>query len=270
MKIKLVVISVFFLSFFSGYSQVTEPDMIFVKGATFYMGKNDGDDDEKPAHKVALKDYYISRYEITVKQYREFCEMTDRPFPAAPSHTRDPRTGEDWYYEHDNVKDWVWKDNYPIVNVSWNDAKAYCDWLADFTGRKYRLPTEAEWEFAARGGVKSKGYDYSGSNDASEVAWYDETTDESGLRPVGTKKPNELGIYDMSGNAWEWCADYYAPDYYSQSPKNNPQGPETGLFRVIRGGSWYYGEWMCRVYTRDGPRPMEKNWNYGFRVVLSN
>jgi len=264
-----ILILIFIFASLAGTAQVTEPDMIFVKGASYKMGKADGDDDEMPLHKVTLNSFYISRTEITVKLYREFCEMTDHEFPSAPSHSRDARTGEDWYYEHENVKDWVWKDNYPISNVSWNDAKAYCDWLSDFTGRKYRLPTEAEWEYAARGGNKSKGYLYSGSNKSTDVSWYDETTDESGLRAVGTKKPNELGIYDMSGNVWEWCNDYYNSTYYSKSPKNNPQGPSKGLFRVIRGGSWYYGEWMSRVFTRDGPRPMEKNWNYGFRVVLT-
>ncbi len=252
----------------SSFAQVSEPDMIFVEGSTFYMGDKQGDDDEQPIHKVSLHDFYISKFEITVAQYREFCEMSDREFPNAPSHHRDPVTGEDWFYEHDMVKEWVWKNNWPIVNISWNDAKAYCDWLADFTGRKYRLPTEAEWEYAARGGKKSKGYEYSGSNKSTEVAWYDETTNESGLRVVGTKKPNELGIYDMSGNAWEWCSDYYGKAYYGKSPRSNPQGPKTGMFRVIRGGSWYYGENMSRSFTRDGPRPTEKNWNYGFRIVI--
>ena len=251
-------------------AQVLEPDMEYVEGSTFVMGIKDGDDDEIPTHKVNVSSYYIGKYEVTVKQYRQFCDMTDRDFPAAPPKNRDARTGEDWYYEHENVKSWIWNEDWPIVNVSWNDAVAYCEWLSDYTGRKYRLPTEAEWEYAARGGKKSKNYEYSGSNTIEDVAWFDETTNESGLKPVGSKKANEINIHDMSGNAWEWCSDFYSGTYYAKSPQKNPKGPEKGLFRVIRGGSWYYYDYMSRVYTRDGPRATEKNWNYGFRVVLGN
>jgi formylglycine-generating enzyme required for sulfatase activity len=267
-KMTLALTALFFIGVPFIKAQVLEPDMIYVEGSTFTMGTNTGEDDEKPAHKVNLNSFYIGKFEVTVRLYKQFCEMEDKEFPAAPSKRPDPVTGEDWFYEHDNVKDWVWNDDWPIVNVSWNDAVEFCQWLSDFTGRKYRLPTEAEWEYAARGGKKSKGYLFSGSNKVADVAWYDETTNEGGLKAVGKKKANELGIYDMSGNAWEWCSDYYDSKYYVNSPLKNPQGPSTGLFRVIRGGSWYFYEDMCRVYTRDGPRASEKNWNYGFRVVL--
>lgn len=247
-----------------------EPEMIFVDGGTFTMGNPNGDMDEKPPHKVTLNDFYISKFEITVAQYKMFCEDTGKEFPAAPSNVPDPRTGEDWYYEHDNVEKWVWKDDLPIVNVSWNDAMEYCKWLSEYSGRKYRLPTEAEWEFAARGGNKSKNYIYSGSNNPFDVAWFDESTSESGLRKVGTLKPNELGIYDMSGNASEWCYDFYDMKYYGKSAPKNPKGPTEGQFRVIRGGSWYFVSDMAEITTRDGPKPSTSNWYYGFRVVIAD
>ncbi len=268
MKKHILVFLIFFSYLTCANAQILEPDMISVQGSTFMMGTNDGETDEQPAHKVQLSDFYIGKFEITVKQYRQFCEETERDFPKPPPKTSDPRTGENWYFEHPNVKEWVWQDEWPIVNITWYDAVAYCEWLSDYTGRKYRLPTEAEWEFAARGGKKSKGFEYSGSNKPEDVAWYDETTNEAGLKPVGTKRANELGIHDMSGNAWEWCSDFYLQTFYAKSPVKNPIGPATGIFKVVRGGSWYYYDSMSRVFTRDSPKAGESNWNYGFRVVM--
>ena len=236
------------------------PELILVKGGSFLMGRDGGSPEEGPAHKITLNTFSIGKYEVTVAQYRQFCNETKRVFPKAPD-------SEDWYEEHYEIKKWIWRDNHPIVNVNWFDATAYCEWLSKKTGRVYRLPTEAEWEYAARGGQKSKSFKYSGSNNINEVCWYDETTLERGTMPVGTLKPNELGIHDMSGNAWEWCADYYGHTYYKTSPKANPKGPNHGQFRVIRGGSWYYVAEMASCTLRDGPYPEFKNWNYGFRIV---
>ena len=233
------------------------PEMVFVKGGAFMMGSEDGYDDEKPIHKVILIDFYISKYEITVKQYKQFCQATGHKFPSEPSPM--------WYEEHQNVRKWVWRDNHPITNINWYDAMAYCKWLSKITGEEYTLPTEAQWEYAARGGIKSKGYKYSGSNNIKEVAWYDETTFEKGTRPVGMLKPNELGLYDMSGNVFEWCLDGYGP-YQSHTQKNPLLYPES-MYRVIRGGSWYYYDEYCRVTQRDGPKPNLKTFYYGFRIV---
>ena len=133
--------------------------------------------------------------------------------------------------------------------------------------KKIQTPTEAEWEYAARGGSSARNTRYSGSNNPKEVAWYDESSLERGTMPVGTLKPNEIGIFDMSGNAWEWCKDYYDGTYYKKSPKANPQGPVHGQFRVVRGGSWYYTVEMATITSRDGPYPEFSDWNYGFRVV---
>ncbi len=233
------------------------PEMVFVKGGTFKMGSNSGDKDETPIHKVVLSSYYIGKYEVTVAQYRTFCNEVGRLFPKMP--------GTAWYNEHPNAGKWKWKDNHPIVNVTWQDAQAYCKWLSKKTGDKYTLPTEAQWEYAAKGGNKSKNYKYSGSNNVNEVAWYDETTHEQGTKAVGTLKANELGIFDMSGNAWEWCNDYFGK--YTKSTQTNPKGIANSPFKVIRGGSWYYIEYLARLTARDGPRPTYTNYNYGFRVV---
>ncbi len=246
----------FLLSLFTTNAQVI-PEMVFVKGGSFLMGSNDGDSDEKPIHSVRVSDFYIGKYEITVAQYRQFCKETKRSLPIYPN--------EEWYEEHYNTKKWTWKNRHPISSISWNDANSYCKWLSAKLGKKYRLPTEAEWEYAAKGGSKSKGFKYSGSNTITRVAWFDDTTFERGTRPIGTLMPNELGIYDMSGNVWEWCYDRYGK--YSSTSSVNPKGSTKGAFRCIRGGSWYYIDDMSRVTARDGPYPHVSNYNYGFRVV---
>ncbi|MBN2662957.1 MAG: formylglycine-generating enzyme family protein [Bacteroidales bacterium] len=252
-----LLVVLFFISFSSNAQNSKYPEMIFVDGGSFQMGSNNGYDDEAPIHSVTLSDFYIGKYEITVEQYKAFCNATGHPFPAKPQR--------DWYDEHDNVRDWVWRDNHPIVNVTWNDAITYCQWLSDQTGDEYYLPTEAQWEFAARGGNNSNNYTYAGSNNIRNVAWFDETTYERGTRQVGQLAANELGLYDMSGNAFEWCADYYGP--YSNKSVTDPTGPRKGQYRVIRGGSWYYMDEFCKITQRDSPKPTLKKFVYGFRVV---
>lgn len=240
------------------FSQNTKyPEMVLVKGGSFKMGSNNGYDDEKPIHSVTLSNYYIGKYEVTVAQYREFCSQTGRAFPSKPS-TR-------WYVDHNKVRSWNWRDNQPIVNVSWYDAVEYCKWLSKKTGDVYSLPTEAQWEYAAKGGSKGHGYKYAGSNTLKLVAWYDENTYERGLRPVGQLKANELGIYDMSGNVFEWCSDYYGR--YSSKRAKDPKGPVRGSYKVVRGGSWYYVDSFCRITQRDSPKPGLKKFVYGFRVA---
>ncbi|OQY02808.1 MAG: hypothetical protein B6I20_06400 [Bacteroidetes bacterium 4572_117] len=238
------------------FSQIL-PKLIFVRGGAFQMGNNNAGTDEKPVHTVILSDFSIGKYEVTVAEYKVFCRETKKKMPPLPN--------KQWYEEHEDVKKWVWRNKYPMLNVSWNDAMAYCKWLSKKTGQKYTLPTEAQWEYAARGGQKSNNYKFSGSNNINMVAWYDETTHEKGPRPVGLLKPNELGIYDMSGNAWEWCFDKYGR--YKGTVSRNPKGPKNGNFRVIRGGSWYYIDDMARITSRDGPYPHYANYNYGFRLV---
>ncbi len=273
---------------------LAQPEMILVEGGTFKMGRDSKKEkinsiefaDELPQHEVSLNSFYIGKYEVTVGEYKEFCKATGKKMPNAPDST--------WFAEHPDTKIyyplsktqwWGWKDYYPMQNISWYDAVEYCNWLSeknglqkcyvingetttcDFSKNGYRLPTEAEWEYAARGGQKSKGYIYAGSDNPDEVAWYDETSKLKGPAKVGTKKPNELGIYDMSGNVWEWCWDFYNSRYYANSPKDNPKGPGPTIYRVSRGGSWHYRDQLARIADRDGPRPGFTSFNHGFRVV---
>lgn len=166
-----------------------------------------------------------------------------------------------------------WKDeygkgnDYPAYRVSWNDIQSFLRKLIQLTGKDFRLPTEAEWEYAARGG-KSNGYKYAGSNDVGSVAWYGDNSGNK-AHPVKTKLPNELGLYDMSGNVWEWCSDWYGENYYFNSPSSNPKGEAVGSDRVLRGGSWYYHARSCRVSFRYSDGPGSRSLNIGFRLALS-
>jgi len=214
-------------------------NMVLVEGGTFEMGSNNGESDEKPVHSVTIKSFYIGKYEVTQKEWVEIMGTN-------PS-----------YFKGDNL---------PVECVSWNDVQEYISKLNAKTGGKYRLPTEAEWEYAARGGNQSKGYTYSGSNTIDDVAWYYGNSN-SKTHEVGTKGPNELGIYDMSGNVWEWCSDWNGESYYSSSPGTNPQGPTSGTYRVLRGGSWLGYALNCRSSVRVRNDPDLRNNYGGFRIA---
>ncbi len=229
-----------------------------VIGGEFLMGGNEEDSttfiDELPLHNVKLHSYYISTYEITNQQYSIFCKETRRELPQG-SKDRSP--------------------NSPAIYVSWDDAAEFCRWLSEISNKEYRLPTEAEWEYAARGGIKSKGYKYAGSNDINEVSNYDDAImlndDSLNLKiidQVGQKRPNELGIYDMSGSVWEWCYDGYSDDYYSESPKENPINLDQSLGKVARGGGWLNTPKYHLISNRDHDLYSAADVDLGFRVVL--
>jgi formylglycine-generating enzyme required for sulfatase activity len=221
-----------------------KPIMILVEGGTFTMGST-VEKDETP-HSVTLSSFKMGKYEVTVGQYKKYCTDTGTAMPETPS--------------------WGWVDSHPIVNVNYNDAIAYCNWLGDEYGGDWSLPTEAQWEYAVRGGNKSNNYTYGGSNELDEVAWYKENAGEK-TQTVGRKKPNELGIYDMSGNAYEWCKDLYGG--YSAIAQTNPKGAKSGYSRVLRGGGWSRTASGCHVTYRACNDPAYRCDNYGFRVVLS-
>ena len=224
-------------------------DLVYVEGGTFSMGATEeqGDDAfyfyyEKPVHSVTLDGFYMGKYEVTQAQWKAV-------MGTAPS-----------YFKGDNL---------PVEQVSWNEAVQFCEKLSQMTGKTYRLPTEAEWEYAARGGNKSQHYKYAGGNDIDEVAWYDRNSGDMS-HPVGIKKANELGIYDMSGNVWEWCSDWFEENYYIYSPTVNPQGPVNGYRRVSRGGSRSNSAVYCRVSFRIGDTPSNRYDFLGFRVACSS
>jgi sulfatase modifying factor 1 len=271
-----------------GYTQQSlssvQPGFVLVEAGSFSMGSNDGDDDEKPMHTVTIsRSFYMSRYEVIQKQWREVMGTNPSNFKG---------------------------DDLPVETVSWYDVVEYCNRLStregltpcyiqegssaahsnrnsvlfiltggqrqsedlkvervircDFSATGYRLPTEAEWEYAARGGTESRGYLYSGSNWPGDVSWYDENT-EGKTQPVGQKKQNELGLYDMSGNVWEMCWDWY--NGYRSTLKTDPIGPSSGSDRVARGGSWVSFAELLRVANRGRNAPSERNYALGFRPV---
>ena len=219
-------------------------DMVKVEAGTFMMGATsemqNPFDDEKPVHQVILtNNYYMGKYEVTQALWQEV-------MGSNPS-----------YFKGDDL---------PVEQVSWDDCQEFIGKLNSMTGRKFRLPTEAEWEYAARGGKKSRGYQFSGSSNISDVAWY---TDNSGSKthPVGMKQSNELGLYDMTGNVWEWCQDWYGS--YVSSSQTNPTGDVSGPRRVGRGGSWYYNARFCRSSFRYRDDPDRRIYFLGLRLVLS-
>jgi sulfatase modifying factor 1 len=257
-----------------------QKNMVLVEGGTFMMGCLNPDDTdchdlEKPAHKVRVNSFYINKYNVTVKEFEVFIKESGYQTDA-------DKTGFSFIYtKGDFTKTYGinWKSNahghvcteaemsYPVTQVTWNDAQEFCRWLSKKTGKKFRLAAEAEFEFAAKGGNKSQGYKYAGSNNINEVAWYNANCGDSSLNPVGRKKPNELGLYDMSGNVWQICNDWYVENYYQNSPVGNPKGPATGTHIIVRGGSWRRGPERCQTTSRHYDLPDARHSNLGFRIA---
>ena len=240
--------------------------MVYVQGGTFTMGAtseqgSDAHYDEKPVHRVTLSNYYIGQTEVNQELWYAVMEGNPSKFKG---------------------------NKRPVENVSWNDCQTFISKLNSMTGEHFRLPTEAEWEYAARGGNKSRRYKYSGSNNLSDVAWHYESADGEiywkgedqiifyspnhvaeeleGTYNVATKSPNELSIYDMSGNVMEWCNDWFGS--YNSGSRTNPKGPSSGSFRVNRGGSWINYARCCRVAFRDHNSPTSTFNNLGLRLAL--
>lgn len=219
-------------------------NMVYVEGGTFIMGAtseqgSDAREEEKPVHKVTLSSFSIGKYEVTQAEWEAVMGNN-------PSH-----------FTGNNQR--------PVEQVSWNECKEFVRKLNAMTGRRFRLPTEAEWEYAARGGNRSQSYKYAGSNYQDIVAWYKNNSSPA-THSVGTKSPNELGLYDMSGNVWEWCQDWYV--IYSNNSQYNPTGPASGSLRVFRGGSWGGDARYCRVAYRSYYSPGSRSTDLGFRLAL--
>jgi formylglycine-generating enzyme required for sulfatase activity len=210
-------------------------DLIPLPGGAFLMGQEDGREEERPAHRVVLAPFRLCRYPVTHAQFAAF-----RPFPF------------------DNPE-------LPATSVSWFDAVEYCAWLSARWGRRFRLPTEAEWEFAARGGLEQNLYPW-GNSPVTERAGYWERW-QQGPEPVGTSEPNAYGLFDLCENVHEWCSDWYARDYYARSPVENPAGPAAGTRRSSRGGAWRHHIKIARCAARSSIPPEFRYADYGFRVA---
>ena len=230
--------------------------MIFVKGGTFQMGSYSGDDYEKPVHSVTVSDFYMGEFEVTQALWHEVMGST--------IYQQRDKTSTSWPMRGVGA-------NYPMYYVNHSEAEEFCGRLNQRLsgqlpdGYSFALPTETEWEYAARGGSKSNAYTCSGSNYLSDVGWYRDNSSES-THAVGMKRANELGLYDMSGNVWEWCADWYGS--YVSSAQTNPRGPSSGSIRVLRGGSWDDGALNCRVASRSRSIPSNRCGSLGFRLAI--
>ncbi|MFN0175254.1 MAG: SUMF1/EgtB/PvdO family nonheme iron enzyme [Saprospiraceae bacterium] len=270
-----------------------DDNIVFIRGGTFLIGSEDGDRNEEPVHKVTIGDFYLGHTEVTVQEFKEFIDATQYQTTAEDE-------GWSMAYRSD-IGDFVemngvdWRDNeegkpclnykHPVVHVSWNDAKAYCAWLSEQTRQPYRLPSEAEWEYAAKNGQKNTKYSWGDTISAGRKVG--NIADLSGKgkhknwnilphykdnfvlsAPVGSFEPSDLGLYDMSGNVWEWCEDVYTKKYLmpAQSNKNNI---ESGFLRVYRGGSWFFDVENCRASCRGNRSQKARRGNLGFRVALS-
>jgi formylglycine-generating enzyme required for sulfatase activity len=251
---KPVLIAAFFIALVSNRTHASESEffnvrgvpfeMVFVEGGSFMMGCDTNSvrciRDEVPMHRVTLSDFYIGKSEVTQLLWQAV--MGNNPSKLKGDHL-------------------------PVELVSYKDCQTFIKRLSEITGRQFAMPTEAQWEYSARGGNKSRGYKYSGSNDIDAVAWY---SGNSGGRPrrVADKLPNELGIYDMTGNVFEWCSDWYNEKYYESSPEESPTGFALGTFRVFRGGSWRNTPQFCNVTRRNYIRPDKRYNDLGLRLVL--
>jgi formylglycine-generating enzyme len=228
---------------------ITEPQMVRIPEGWFWMGCECGRDDEKPAHCVWVDAFELAAHQVTNEQYACF---------LASTNTTPPRCWTDANFNHSQM---------PVVAVSWHEAAAYCDWLNKATGRTYRLPTEAEWERAARGGAE--GFPYPWGDTAPETIPDYAKRWKTGPEPVGLYAPNAYGLYNMGDNVHEWCADWYDDGFYSHSPKQNPRGAERGSRRASRGGSWRHHVKVTRTAARSSIPPDFKYTDYGFRVARS-
>lgn len=263
-------------------AQQSKIETVFIEGGTFEMGDTCCYNNRRPVHTVTISDFNIGVYEATVSQFARFIVATNYITDAEKGNGSIILIGKDWL-ESDTVN---WRHNtkgerymdlenndHPVIHVSWNDAIAFCNWLSEETGVKYRLPTESEWEYAAKGGKYASNNPtlFSGSNNIDEAGWYIEnTTPDIGVRPVGLKKPNTLGIYDMTGNVWEWCYDWYKSSYNTED-QTDPKGPDEGKRRTSRGGSWQTpAQPQSHITHRNSLAPEKQGNLLGFRIVREN
>ena len=255
----------------------TTPNLARIPAGEFLMGAADGEEDERPVHRVHVGEFFIGRFPVTHDDYAKFVRAAGHPPPDVgrlPLITSGGRAA----LFRELAAPYVWESgnppaghgSHPVVLVRYDDAQAYCRWLSEAIGRPVRLPTEAEWEKAARGGLEGQRYPWGDTIDATCCNYLTDPAakPQRGTRPTGTYPPNAYGLYDMAGNVWEWISDWYALDYYSRSEVNAPRGPETGAMRIVRGGSWVNDDVsMLRCAYRHKVPPDTYAYSVGFRVV---
>lgn len=263
-----------------------QEDLVFIKGGCFEMGDifGDGEVDETPVHEVCVDDFYAGKYEVTVGEFKKFVEDTGYKTEAERGNGCANWEGEKWSYRRDiswRNPNFLQTDRDPVVCISWNDVMEYIKWRSKVENKNYRLLTEAEWEYAAKSG-KSHKYSWGSSEPSGNIAdltakrkfpnwiiWEGYDDGYVFTSPVGSFRPNEFGLFDMTGNVWEWVSDLYDKTYYSKSPKQNPKGPENGTHRIARGGSWINFPWFLRITYRDVNEPDDRCSVLGFRIALS-
>jgi formylglycine-generating enzyme required for sulfatase activity len=258
------------------------PNLARIPAGEFLMGAPDRNEDERPLHPVFLSEFFIGRYPVTCDEYSRFVRATGYPAPAVRDPPAVASSGDDDLDAFRTLAaQYVWEDEAPpaghganpVVLVTSDDAAAYCAWMSDTLSRTVRLPTEAEWEKAARGGVANQRYPWGNEIEPTSCVYLSdpEAKRERGTRPTGTYAPNGYGLYDMAGNVWEWVSDWYDPDYYSLSDLKDPRGPQSGALRIVRGGSWVnHDVEMLRCAYRHKVPPDTYTYSIGFRIVCTD
>jgi sulfatase modifying factor 1 len=255
----------------------TLPDLARIPAGEFLMGAADAATDERPVHRVYVSEFFIGRFAVTNDEYARFVRATGHPSPSLRSLPLIAGGGRDAMFR-ELARPYLWDDktpppghgSHPVVLVSFDDAMAYCRWLSESIERFVRLPTEAEWEKAARGGLEGRRYPWGDDIDASRGNFLDNpaTKHQRGTRPTGTYAANGFGLCDMAGNVWEWVADWYADDYYGGGDVRDPAGPSSGAMRIVRGGSWVSDDvTMLRCAYRHTVPPDTYAYSIGFRIV---
>jgi sulfatase modifying factor 1 len=258
-------------------TQATLPNLARIPAGEFLMGSADAADDERPVHRVSVSEFFIGRFAVTNDDYARFIRAAGHPAPSLRGLPLVAGGGRDLVFKELSAP-YVWEDDnppaghgsHPVVLVSFDDATAYCQWLTKAIERVVRLPTEAEWEKAARGGIEGRRYPWGDDIDPTCCNFLEDPTAkrQRGTRPTGTYPPNPFGLCDVAGNVWEWVSDWYGSDYYGGGDMNDPHGPETGNMRIVRGGSWVNDDvGMLRCACRHKVPPDTYAYSIGFRVV---
>ncbi|PYQ76961.1 MAG: hypothetical protein DMG04_01820 [Acidobacteria bacterium] len=258
-------------------SQRQTPDLARIPAGDFLMGAPDAEEDERPVHRVYVSEFSIGRFTVTNDDYAQFIRATGYPPPAIRGLPLITHGGRDALFK-EMATPYVWENGepppgqgaHPVVLVRYDDALAYCEWMSEKIGRVVRLPTEAEWEKAARGGAESLRYPWGNEADVTRGNYLSDPAAKSkrGTRPAGTYPPNAYGLYDMGGNVWEWVSDWYHAEYYALSDPRDPHGPDSGNMRIVRGGSWVNENVsMLRCAYRHKVPPDTYAYSIGFRIV---